>query len=222
MDWLDAARQNHSEAVSRFRNAAPLFAMIEVEPRRIIHACRMHMFTRKAKGSKLFDMGKVMPGDWDREFGGVANPLLAEDPIIRGIRKRYVEGAPWAETGVIEHKLFQIARSSRGVIDGCRTRLDLERRYAALDDVAASIQSSGYRLGHDLEAKPSRGYDDISVSIGRDGALLLATGGLHRLGILLAFAYEKIPVHVVSRHEQWQGRRERGASDDHPDLVGIS
>ena len=221
MTWLEAARQNHREADALFRNAAPLFARIEVEPRRITHACRMRMFTRKAKGSKLFDMGRVLSGDWDREAGGVANPLLAEDRIIVGIRRRYVDGVPWAETGVIEHKLFQIARSPRGVIDGCRNREDLERRYAALDEVAASIRSDGYRTGPDLETKSVRGYDGISVSIGRDGQLLLATGGLHRLGILQAMGYEKIPVYVVTRHEEWQQRRDAGGGD-HPDLVGLN
>lgn len=204
-----------------FKNVAPLFAKIEVEPCRITHACRMHMFTRKAKGSKLFDMAKVLPGEWDRGAGGIANPLLAEDRIIVATRRRYVDGVPWADTGVIEHKLLQIARSPRGVIDGCRNRDDLERRYAALDEVAASIQSVGYRAGHDLEMKPVRGYDDISVSIGRGGELLLATGGLHRLGILQALGYgKKIPVYVLTRHEEWQRRRE-GGGGDHPDLVAL-
>ncbi|KQR56244.1 hypothetical protein [Brevundimonas sp. Leaf168] len=221
MTWLEAARQNHREAAAMFRNVAPLFEKIEVAPLSITHACRMHMFTRRAMGSKLFDMGKVMPGDWDQEFGGVANPSLAQDPIITGIRRRYLDGLPWSETGVIEHKLFQIARSPRGKIDGCRTREDLERRYAALDDVAASIQSEGYRVRHDLEANPVPGYDDISISIGRQGELLLATGGLHRLGILQAVGYKKISVLVVTRHQEWQQRRDLNVADDHPDFLSM-
>lgn len=220
VSWQQAARLNHADALDRYRNVAPLFGQIEVDPKAILTACRMHMFTRRARGSKLFDMGKVLGGDWDLRFAGLDNPRLCDDKVIVATRRRYRESASWEETGIIEHKLFQIARSPRGVIDGCCTRDDLLRRYAALDEVAISIQKSGYLAEGNLEHRRGKSLDEISVSIGRGGEFLLATGGLHRLGILLALDHGAIPVHVLSRHEAWQERRDMlQLGGDHPDLL---
>lgn len=224
IDWRTAVVENTATAREQYVAVADPYKHISVHPFAIESYCRMHGETKRRLGSKLFDMGTIKDGEWDHSFERKQNPSIGSLKIIRAVESHFREGVNWEDTGIIEHKLIQIKHHPRGVVDGCRNRDDLLARYDRLDQTARDIMENGYRLYLDDE-NPSRFnyYNSISVSIGRDGALLLGMGGLHRLGILRAIGYGNFPVFVLTRHIEWQKKREnfRSLSEkelSHPDL----
>ncbi len=160
------------------------------------------------------DVGRIVDGDWDCD-----TTEFTEKIRYQAIRQRYENGDSWEGTGIYEYYLDQI--DSCGRYDGCYTLDDVKQRYRTVDRMYESMKETGYD-----ESKVENVLDHVCVNIGRDGELLHAGVGNHRLSIAKLLDLDEIPVRVVVRHEEWQQKREQvdageddvSHSDLHPDL----
>ena len=144
---------------------------------------------------------------------------LDSQPVYMAVRSRVESGASWEETGIIDRKTERIRR--RGVVDGCRSREELEWRYNKLDSIIEDVSKHG-RLRAYREVRPNSRKtiaNEILVSIGAKGELRLARGGNHRLAIAKALGVS-VPVMVFARHVDWQQKRE-GRSESHWDTQDL-
>ncbi|GHC83680.1 hypothetical protein GCM10007079_25020 [Nocardiopsis terrae] len=178
--------------------------------------CRRHVDTKKKQGSKLYDFGRVLDGDWDLSNQGKRNTPLEETVIHQSVFERYANNTAWEDLPVFEHKLKAIREQGR--VDGCRSRADLVVRYRRLDDVYERLRDTGWQLE---EQVGGLFQNNVSVSITRNGGFLLGTGGAHRLSIAKFLRLPAIEVYVLSRHVDWiavRRRAECGQGFPHPDL----
>lgn len=160
--------------------------------------------------------GEIIGGDWDKESKPVDNMEK-----YQAVRQRFCEGKSWEETGIIDHLYGSIKKT--GSADGCKTRAELKQRYRNIDDLYESMKKNGYKP----ENHGTNEY--IRVHIGRQGELIFASGGRHRLAIAKILNLKRIPVRVLARHERWQKKREQlkntendlGNLQSHPDLQDI-
>ena len=135
-----------------------------------------------------------------------------------------MEGCTWEETRIIDYHLRKMDENDGAVRhDGCLSLEDVQARYRAVDKIYESMKTDGYD-----EKKALHRYDHPYVHIGRDGELLHASVGNHRLAVAKVLELEAIPVFVVVSHEEWQWRREEVARSDrcsgnptHPDLQNV-
>lgn len=171
-------------------------------------------------------IGAICGGDWDVE----AEPFDAH-PKYKAVKRRFVDGVPWKETGIFDYMRSRI--ESEGSLDGCRTSSDIEDRYSEIDALYERIRKGGYRShrnvssGTDFESIA----DEVIVNIGRNGQLVFNGTGWHRLSIAKILDIDEIPAIVGVRHEQWQTLREQLNTIDqqdvepttraHPDLQDI-
>ena len=163
------------------------------------------------------DVGRIVDGDWDRHTTDFTEKIR-----YQAIRQRYEDGDSWEDTGIYEYYLKYIETRSR--YDGCYTLDDVKHRYRTVDRMYESMKETGYD-----ESKVENVLDHVCVNIGRDGELLHAGVGNHRLSIAKLLDLDEIPVRVVVRHEEWQQKRERveAREDDiphseiHPDLQDL-
>jgi hypothetical protein len=182
----------------------------------ITRVCRRHIDTKKKEGSKLYDFGRVLEGDWDLANQGKRNIPVEETVIHQSVFDRYANNTAWEDLPVFEHKLRAIREQGR--VDGCRTRADLVERYRRLDGVCERLRDTGWQLE---EHVGGLFQNNVSVSVTRNGGFLLGTGGAHRLSIAKFLRLPTIEVYVLSRHTDWIAVRRKAADGlgfPHPDL----
>lgn len=214
---LRAVIANISAASFKYTALACPFKYISVDPAQIQYHCPHSMQAKRENGSKLLDWGKVLEGDWDL----ARREPLKISHLADQLSPHFLEGVPWEETDLFQHRLQKIL--TRGKIDGCRNRQQLLERYQRMDMLWREVNES-----KSLKSADERGAgfdDDIFVTIGRDGGYMLSHGGSHRLAMAQLCGIETIPVRVVFRHPQWQLRRiavmesrEIDGPEHHPDF----
>jgi hypothetical protein len=135
--------------------------------------------------------GRVIDGDWDR----AALPLRSL-ALRRGLEQRIVEGRDWYDTELAPDRFVAEAPNV-----GTRLTTDdpeaLAERYRRLDALIGSLQRDGWLPHHDVGAPFVR---EMAVAVGRDGALLRNSGGLHRLIVAQLLGLPRIPCRVLVEH----------------------
>ena len=218
-----APRRFLAHAMTRFDNAmhAGHFSqhprkIVRLNPLEITRSCRLHVLTKRTTGSKWSDWGRIEGSDWDDTSRPGPNTHLDDTIIHQSVRARFIEGLSWEQTGVIDAKVLEIAKS--GSIDGCFSREDLLRRYRKLDAVFEDILKNGWKLSTYRQDKLTLA-SPISVSITRYGEFMLGEGGAHRLAFAKVLRLQTIPVLVLMRHARWQELLDRCACGDAPPAV---
>jgi len=188
---------------------APPLKMVYVSPKKI-------QYKSYANFNKRYDMGRIISGDWDLD-----RRAFSDTTRYQAIEQRYREGCSWEETGIFEYHHKKIESSNgKSSSDGCFSMEDVQARYKSIDEMYDSMKSCGYN-----KQKAQHRYDHPYIHIGRDGELLHASVGNHRIAVAKLLGIESIPAFVVIRHADWQRRREEVASGNlvtrevkHPDL----
>lgn len=172
-------------------------------------------------------LGKIKDGDWDRQ-----RTLFESTSTYRGLHERFVKGYDWRDTEYYAHAEDRIA--TEGNYFGY-TDVDefLESRCKYVDELYDSLREQGYQRNEaELPYDPRRPWSredptGVSVLVDRNGDFLLHDGH-HRVAISRILDIDRIPVHVLVRHEKWQQYREvvsdKSRKEDqtvthtHPDL----
>lgn len=195
-----------------------------------------------------YDLGRVRGGDWDvrdefvfgddyeraawkeRDFGSMR---FEETMWFRSFRDHYENGTPWEETVYVRAAVEALADGEM-IHDWITTREELLEDLETTDELYRSIADRGYRPQVDLlpEGAPevsdfrSLRLGELRLDVGRDGELLFAGGGKHRLAIAKVLDVERIPAVVVTRHERWMetleaigARRARRRAPDPEDAL---
>ena len=138
----------------------------------------------------------IRAGDWDREGFD-----WTDHTVFRAAGQRIHDGVPWSATGDYRRLLRILAE--RGEYEGCRTQADIDRRLAGWDAMIDEIRRSGrMRPRSALNPGNFRERGGIEVAIGRDGDILFAGSGYHRLSVAWHLDLPAIPVCVVLVHRE--------------------
>ena len=142
------------------------------------------------------DSGRVVAGDWDQ-----ATMPIGWNIKSASVRSHFVDGTPWEETPFFQKLVREVAE--RGMADGCHSREDVERRYAALDRLYEEVAGSGkLRTRAETDEYFRREHGGIFAHITRDGRAIRAGGGAHRFAIARILNLREIPVQVGAVHPQ--------------------
>jgi hypothetical protein len=140
------------------------------------------------------DSGRVVGGDWDRSVAPLGDTVKAA-----AIRRHFLDGVPWEDTGIFEATMAHIAR--KGQSDGLRSLDDVRARYAAVDALHDEVRQTGrLRLRCELPGWFRREHGGILAHVARDGRVLKAGGGVHRLTIAQILGLPEVPVQVGVVH----------------------
>ena len=146
----------------------------------------------------------VEDGDWDRASTPIASHRK-HALLMRHLR----DGVPWAETGIYDFVLRNLAqrqRLARGTdrvvsFDGCRSEAEVHERYRRIDALAETVQAEGrLRTAWEIAPGPLAQRGGVWVQIGRDGAFLFGNVGHHRLAVAQAAHLDRMPVALTIAH----------------------
>ncbi len=135
--------------------------------------------------------GRRHPGDWDRTAVPIDTLQLTE-----ALRRRFVGGAAWEETGLHEAGIA-LAAARLGVRYLAMDPDAVRERGAALDALHASLQRDGWLPHHAIGSTQER---ELAIAIARDGRLLRNRGGLHRLILARILDLDAVPIRVHVEH----------------------
>lgn len=227
--WMDAfrrrtARNAHANARQYAAPADP-WRLVPVDPAAV---------DRFRTVSLLWGLGRVRGGDWDLPDN--CRPYAdLNDAMAQGLRERFVEGLPWADTTYYEGAAERI--TEEGSYRNCESVDELEAQLLpALDDLYEDMRDNGYRPNRGVVYTDPEDVEYIHdleplVLFDRQGDPIW-TEGYHRLVIARILGIEMIPVCVLRRHAAWQRVRDRVAETrrvpedvpadaGHPDLQDI-
>lgn len=212
---LKALQINH---FTNSRNYEP-HKIIWVNPKKI-------KFSLKRHSNKYTKRGMVMRGDWDLE-----KKDISQSNKLKAVKERFVKEKNWQETDYYKELLKDIEKGKIRYF--CKDKSELDERFKRLDKLYENIRKEGYKTQKELNKNNTIDiYDEITVSIGRKGELILVDG-VHRFFIAKILGLKKIPTQIFIRHSKWHKfrteilgyLRRRGkiyAPLTHPDLQDIS
>lgn len=184
----------------------------------------------------LYDIGRVLDGNWDRCPGtdpqGFSNESkITETPLYTAIERRFNYGYDWSKTEFIRKVYNKISEDTP--VWGCDSKSDVRKRCSNLDRLYRDISNNGYKTQEEISRENKwtdlkhSGFintrlNEILVDIDRDGNLLFVDGK-HRLAITKVLGLEKIPVTVIVRHNKWVNHLSNQYKSrnnlDHPDAT---
>lgn len=218
------------------------FKLVAVDPDRIEFLVEPDAYPDQTREGATFPppkfkhAGSVVGGDWDS-----LDRRFENTELYRGFEAHFSAGRPWPETRFYRTVVDYVEEGH--VLWGCTSAADVTRRCRFLDELYESLATHGYRTQAELAAGsfdppgrtvPSRILGvvngEIAVAVGRDGDLLFVDGR-NRLAMAKLLDLDAVTVWIMARHEGWQRRRDRLASDpeaaraspfrSHPDLRGV-
>jgi len=163
--------------------------------------------------------GKVMPGDWDRGRpslnGAPPHHDLAEhiegSLLYESMREHFVEGVPWEQTEKLQYNFRVLDENPDSTKYGSRE--EFLRRYRKFDDLYESIKRDSIQSQREraIECGEHSSFrqatrHEIIVDIARDGEILSARMGTHRLYMAKILGLDSIPVLIQVRHADWIDR----------------
>lgn len=169
---------------------------------------------------KYRSAGRVADGDWDR----MGRPFEETD-LYRAFEAHFERNRDWEETEFYDRVVDQIENYQS--MWGCRTRAEFEERCTELEALKKRIENEGYMTQAELAASSDEEVaakdhrspvarfilDEMTVSVARDGELLL-DDGRDRLAIAKIIGLEEVPVWIQLRHAEWQRLRDRVATGE--------
>lgn len=137
---------------------------------------------------------RVVPGDWDRAVRNIDDLEKQQ-----ALRRRFLDGIPWSETGLFE--LLERRIRKDGVADHCRTKQDIIDRYRRVDALYEQAKTEG-RLRTCVERDPRAEGERLGVRVllDRDGRFIFQGRGHHRLAIARALKLRSMPVGLIVAH----------------------
>lgn len=146
-------------------------------------------------------------GDWD-----VSNLMNFDDGIIYTSIRDIIDKKEWKETPLYSH-IFKNMQNGKPKWD-CDTMEKCVQRGKYLLDLYDDIKNVGNVVlrgelnKFKLKSKSSFAKNDcIQVAIGRNGQILFASNGSHRLSIAKILGIPTVPVAVCRRHIEWEKYR---------------
>jgi len=171
--------------------------MYWINPQRIEYALIIDELNRNDKYRLL---GGVIRGNWDLKRTRFSEAGLG---LFHGLEDRFVRRLPWVETEFYKRVLDMICGGTH--LWGCRNKSEWDERCRHLDSLYHAIEAGGYRAQQEIETRHIsfwKAEDEITIRIGRDGALLFEDGQ-HRLAMAKLLKIDEIPVRITARHTEW-------------------
>ncbi len=143
--------------------------------------------------NKYKNIRSIEGGDWD-----LKRQKFEDMDIFVAFREHFRNGVPLSKSKAHSRILKEI---EEGMLKwGCKTEDELNARWRGIDELYFDIKTRGYKTQREL-GNPNF-IDEVTVKIGRDGALLFEDGR-HRLSIAKILGLQSIPVIITKRHYEW-------------------
>lgn len=165
------------------------------------------------------ERGAVCGGCWDWKISKFQNNYQC-----RSLIAHFTEGKSWEQTEYFKRQLSVIERD--GKWRGCDNKKDLLEFLNKYDKLYYNLRTDGYDSQQELSSKSEevietdqktpRNRNEIGINIGRDGELMWRSNGRHRLCLAQILELDAVSVQVLTRHEQWQAKRDQIRSTSNP------
>lgn len=177
--------------------------------------------------------GCVNGTNWD-----VSTIEFKELRAYKSLENRFMHNISWEKTEYYQYFTDKIRNNN--IAFGASSIEEFHYRLSQLEKLYHEVKSNGYRSQIELLSNDEQTVDtinrfltpfeqmmdEITINIGRNGEYLF-NDSRHRLAIAKILGIEKVPVRIVTRHAEWQSKRNemqstiRQYNNTHPDLLNL-
>ena len=165
-----------------------------LRPFRPLHTPSFIRINRKGHFCPYFNAGLVISTD-SNWFDFIEPYFPRQEPLYAALSHRWHNTAKWHETIFFKQAVESVQRGEV-VWNLCRTLEDIYYTCDLVDKLILNIKTNGFK----------ESIDPVCVSIGPQGRLIKTGNGQHRI-MLGIISGNKIPVHIVIRHKDWNMAR---------------
>jgi hypothetical protein len=180
------------ENMMRFGIHAPTSAeLVYVDPNKLERCINQSLANR-------LDTGCIKAGDWD-----LITTRVQDERKVQGVKQRILQRLPWTQT-----ECWKVAKKlvrKRPGADGLYSKADIRKRFKKLESFinsVASFRELAFLPRAALLTGNFREASGVIICVARDGRLLFARRGCHRLAIAQSFRLAFIPAQIGIVHEQ--------------------
>ena len=142
----------------------------------------------------------IQDGDWDKKV-----IKIEEKPQYRVVNELINKQIPIRQLTDFEYTVNKYLEKKN---IGKNQAIDLAvKKYQSILNLIKTMKRDGYKTQEDLGKLPhnkfNTWYDEIRVSINRNGEYLLNGSGNHRLFISQQIGIEKVPIVIIRNHYQF-------------------
>jgi len=146
----------------------------------------------------------VQNGDWDFKKAPLDDKLqmkIVKELFVNGVEITQMEAFP----SLIEKKL---GGSSTHSYEEAKNQVieDYQKLQKIFDDIQKNRYKTQEELGESPKNRFNTWYNEIRVSIGRNGEYILSGSGNHRLAIAKTLKLKSVPVLVIRKHYLYEKR----------------
>ena len=164
----------------------------EIRPDAVIYPYSSKEWPNYIKRWPLF----ACPGDWD----------LVEhrnEPFrLQQFKELFVDQLPYQESASYARMLSELEQFGVTHAPKLRSKKEIDEYYAGVYELFKSMQKNGYCRRPILDHSSKR-EKEITVRIGRNGELMKAGEGTHRLALARLLGLESVFVIIDIVHPQW-------------------
>ncbi|WP_254272287.1 hypothetical protein [Haloarcula marina] len=154
--------------------------------------------------------GEIRDGDWDRyntrdvSRDWLGTPI-AEHGLYEAMKAHFEEGTDWLSTEFVQQQVETVAGGETAWYGKCPDRQSIHAQCRYLDRLYRSLETNGFdRHAEENSAWVfSDPYHEITVNVARDGELLFASDGRHRLFLSKLLGIERVPVRTLVIHREF-------------------
>jgi len=144
----------------------------------------------------------IQSGDWDLKKENIQNKIQ-----YKIVKELFVDKLEIKELSCFD----ELVRKQMTDNKSYKHALTLvEKKYNRLKDVYQQIKDNGYKsqkqLNKSCENRFNTWYDEMRISIGRNGEYILSGSGNHRLMICQLLGIKSVPVIIVRTHSKYLKR----------------
>lgn len=173
------------------------------------HPSSLEHFVTLRQQIAAVDVHSKLPWVLGDEWEFKRQPLSKDEKYI-ALRKRFIDGKSWEESGIYEHlmrglKQRQRVAASRGAVgkfDGLSSKKDYVERYKKIDALFEQVKREGrLRTNWEVTPGPLAQRNAVRVKLDKNGEFIFCGLGFHRLAIAKALQLPSIPVALSIAHK---------------------
>ncbi len=165
----------------------------DIDPTRVVFRRRRGEWPRYVKHWPSL----VCPGRWDLSDADQPPPRLEQ------MRELFVDRVPFRQSRTYEAMRRELEACGVTHAPKLRSRRAIDDYFHRLKRLYESMARNGFqsRRGEELSAE-----GEITIRIGRDGALIKCGEGTHRLALARVLGMERVPAVIDLIHYRWARR----------------
>lgn len=156
------------------------------------------------------NVGEIRGGNWDKsnlndESKRWLGLPIEEHPLYKAMESHFDDGTDWWSTTFVNRQIEKVENGEIAWYGRCNDISGIRSQCQYLDELYSAIRTEGFKKQSEIDENNliiPDAYHNITVNIDREGELLFAGDGRHRLFLSKIIGIDEVPVRTLVIHRE--------------------